>query len=109
MLSGGQKQRVALARCLLSEAPILILDDPISQVDAETGTAITQGLRRWAGRRTILIASHRLSALAFVDRIIVLEDGRITVSGPHAQLMVASPYYALTYRMQAIEEGRDAA
>jgi ATP-binding cassette subfamily B protein len=109
MLSGGQKQRVALARCLLSEAPILILDDPISQVDAETGTAITQGLRRWAGRRTLLIASHRLSALAFVDRIIVLEDGRITVSGPHAQLMAASPYYARTYRMQAIEEGRDAA
>jgi ATP-binding cassette subfamily B protein len=109
MLSGGQKQRVALARCLLADASILLLDDPISQVDFETGEAITRALRRWAGRRTILIASHRLSALAFADRIIVLESGRITAAGRHAHLMEASDYYARTYHLQEIEEGRDAA
>jgi ATP-binding cassette, subfamily B, multidrug efflux pump len=109
MLSGGQKQRVALARCLLAEAPLLLLDDPISQVDFETGEAITRALRRLAGRRTILIASHRLSALAFADRIVVLEGGRITAAGRHAQLMEVSDYYARTYRLQEIEEGRDAA
>jgi ATP-binding cassette subfamily B protein len=108
MLSGGQKQRVALARCLLAEAPILLLDDPISQVDFETGEAITRTLRSLAGRRTILIVSHRLSALAFADRIVVLERGRLTAAGRHAQLMDASDYYARTYRLQQIEEGRDA-
>jgi ATP-binding cassette subfamily B protein len=109
MLSGGQKQRVALARCLLADAPVLLLDDPISQVDFETGAAITQTLRRLAGRRTILIASHRLSALAFADRIIVLEHGRLTAAGRHAELMDVSDYYARTYRLQQIEEERDAA
>ncbi len=109
MLSGGQKQRVALARCLLTDAPILLLDDPISQVDFETGEAITRTLRRLAGRRTVLIVSHRLSALGFADRIVVLERGRLTAAGRHAQLMDASDYYARTYRLQEIEEGRDAA
>ena len=109
MLSGGQKQRVALARCLLADAPILLLDDPISQVDFETGEAITRTLRRLAGRRTILIASHRLAALAFAERIVVLDGGRIAAAGPHAGLMEASDYYARTYRLQEIEEGRDAA
>jgi len=109
MLSGGQKQRVALARCLLTDAPVLLLDDPISQVDFETGEVIIRALRRLAGRRTILIASHRLSALNFADRIVVLDRGRLTASGSHAELMDASGYYARTYRLQEIEEGRDAA
>jgi ATP-binding cassette subfamily B protein len=109
MLSGGQKQRVALARCLLSEAPVLLLDDPISQVDFETGEVITRALRSLAGRRTILIASHRLSALGFADRIVVLDRGRLIASGRHGQLMATSEYYARTYRLQEIEEGRDAA
>jgi ATP-binding cassette subfamily B protein len=109
MLSGGQKQRVALARCLLADAPILLLDDPISQVDFETGAAITHALQRLAGRRTILIASHRLSALAFADRVIVLEHGRLTAAGRHAELMQTSGYYARTHRLQQIEEEPDAA
>jgi ATP-binding cassette subfamily B protein len=109
MLSGGQKQRVALARCLLTDAPVLLLDDPISQVDFETGEVITRALRRLAGQRTILIVSHRLPALNFADRIVVLDRGRLTASGSHAELMDASGYYARTYRLQEIEEGRDAA
>jgi ATP-binding cassette, subfamily B, multidrug efflux pump len=109
MLSGGQKQRVALARCLLADAPVVILDDPISQVDFETGAVITRTLRRLAGRKTILIASHRLSALDFSDRIVVLDRGRIAAVGRHAELMQASDYYARTYRLQEIEEARHAA
>jgi ATP-binding cassette subfamily B protein len=109
MLSGGQKQRVALARCMLADAPVMVLDDPISQVDFETGAEITKTLRRLAGRKTILIASHRLSALAFSDRIVVLDRGRVTAAGRHAELMQTSDYYARTYRLQEIEEAPHAA
>jgi ATP-binding cassette subfamily B protein len=109
MLSGGQKQRVALARCLLADAPVVILDDPISQVDFETGAVITRTLRRLAGRKTILIASHRLSALGFSDRIVVLDRGRVAAAGRHAELMQTSDYYARTYRLQEIEEAPHAA
>jgi ATP-binding cassette subfamily B multidrug efflux pump len=109
MLSGGQKQRVALARCLLTDAPVVILDDPISQVDFETGAAITRTLRRLAGRKTVLIASHRLSAIGFSDRIVVLDRGRVAAVGRHAELMQTSDYYARTYRLQEIEEAPHAA
>jgi ATP-binding cassette subfamily B protein len=109
MLSGGQKQRVALARCLLADAPVLILDDPVSQVDFETAGRIIQGIRRLAGRKTILIASHRLSALSFSDRIVVLDRGRVAASGQHAELMRAGGYYSRAYRLQEIEEEQHAA
>jgi ATP-binding cassette subfamily B protein len=109
MLSGGQKQRVALARCLLADAPVMILDDPISQVDFETGAAISRTLRGLAGRKTILIASHRLSALEFADRIVALDRGRIVAAGRHADLMRDGGYYARTYRLQEIEESSHAA
>jgi ATP-binding cassette subfamily B protein len=109
MLSGGQKQRVALARCLLSPTPVLILDDPISQVDFETGARISQAIRRLAGARTILIVSHRLSAVRFADRILVLDGGRVVHTGSHADLIAANGYYAGTYRLQEVEEGGDAA
>ena len=109
MLSGGQKQRVALARCLLTPTPVLILDDPISQVDFETGARITQAIRRLAGARTILIVSHRLSAVRFADRILVLDAGRVVHTGSHADLLTANGYYAGTYRLQEVEEGGDAA
>ena len=103
-LSGGQKQRVALARCLLADAPVMVLDDPISQVDFETGAVITASLRQRAGSCTVIIVSHRLSAVQFADRIIVLEKGRITHAGRHAELLAASRYYAETSRLQEMEE-----
>lgn len=104
ILSGGQKQRIALARALLRDTPIVILDDPVSQVDAETGNGIINTIRSMTGIRTIIIVSHRLSAVQFADRIIVLSDGQITESGTHEELMENGRYYAKTFRLQEIEE-----
>jgi len=109
ILSGGQKQRIALARCLLKDAGILILDDPISQVDLETGTAIINTIRKMAGAKTIVIVSHRLSAINYADCIIALDQGRIVESGNHRQLMDSGNYYARTFRLQEIEEELDGA
>jgi len=109
ILSGGQKQRIALARSLLQDAGILILDDPISQVDLETGTAIINTIWKMAGQKTIIIVSHRLSAVSHADRIIALDLGRVTESGSHLQLMEADNYYAKTYHLQEIEKDLNAA
>jgi len=104
VLSGGQRQRVALARALLKPAPILILDDPISQVDTETANHIIRTIRDSAEARTMIIISHRLSVLTFADRIISMENGTIAESGTHAQLSVSGGYYARTLKIQAMEE-----
>ena len=104
ILSGGQKQRIALARAFVCTAPILILDDPISQVDPDTGDVIVRTLRAMAGERTVVVVSHRLSAVRFSDRIIVLDRGRIVESGNHRALMANDAYYARTFRLQAMEE-----
>ncbi len=104
ILSGGQKQRIALARALIQNTSIIMLDDPVSQVDLETGNAIINSIRSMAGQRTIIIVSHRLSAVRFADQIIVLENGRIVESGAHAELLANDKYYAKTFRLQEIEE-----
>ncbi len=104
ILSGGQKQRVALARSLLEDKSIIILDDPISQVDIKTGETIINTIRSMAGKKTIIIVSHRLSALRFADRIIALDRGHIVESGTHSELMTHDKYYAKTFRLQEIEE-----
>jgi len=109
ILSGGQKQRIALARSFLRDTPILILDDPISQVDLETGASIIKSIMAMAGLRTIIIVSHRLSAVRFADQIITLDKGSIVESGSHARLLENNRYYANTFRLQEIEEGLDAA
>ena len=104
ILSGGQKQRIALARALLKPSPMLILDDPISQVDMETGKIIINTIRSMAELKTIIIVSHRMSAVRFANRIVTLEGGRIIESGDHDSLMAAGGYYARTYRLQEVEE-----
>ncbi len=105
ILSGGQKQRIALARAFIQDTPILILDDPVSQVDLETGESIIKSIRSMTGLRTIIIVSHRLSAVRLADRIITLDKGSIVESGTHAGLMENHRYYAKTFRLQEIEEG----
>ena len=109
VLSGGQKQRIALARCLLPQAAVLILDDPISQVDLETGKVITNTLKSIIGHKTIIIVSHRISAVSFADQIIALDQGRIIEHGTHGDLLATNRYYARTFQLQEIEESINAA
>lgn len=104
ILSGGQKQRVALARALLNDAPIMILDDPVSQVDTRTAARIVDTLRSLAADKTLLIVSHRLSAVRHAHRIVVLENGRIVASGNHERMMAADGYYARAFRLQELED-----
>ena len=104
ILSGGQKQRIALARAFLQPKPILILDDPVSQVDNRTGNEIIHNIRQISSEKTTIIISHRLSALSFAETIISLENGRIVESGSHEQLLAKNGFYARIARMQEIEE-----
>ncbi|MEW5908742.1 MAG: ABC transporter ATP-binding protein, partial [Thermodesulfobacteriota bacterium] len=104
ILSGGQRQRVALARTLIKDASIFIFDDPISQVDMETGNRIIRHILSLKKERSIFIVSHRLSAVRHSDRIIVMDHGKIIAEGSHETLLKDSPYYATTYTLQAVEE-----
>ena len=93
-LSGGQRQRIAIARALLADPRILILDDATSSVDASTEQAIKAALREVMAGRTTFVIAHRLSTIALADEIVVLEGGRIVAQGPHEQLVEESPLYA---------------
>jgi len=104
-LSGGQRQRIAIARALLRDAPILVLDEALSAVDAENEAVIQQALDRLMRGRTTLIFAHRLSSVIDADRILVLEDGHIAETGSHAELMAGGGAY---HRLMA-EQARDAA
>jgi ATP-binding cassette subfamily B protein len=93
-LSGGQKQRIALARALVWEPKILILDDPLSAVDAKTESAILDAIDRQASRRTVVLVTHRIAAAARCDKIVVLDEGRVVETGTHEQLARSGGIYA---------------
>jgi ABC-type multidrug transport system fused ATPase/permease subunit len=93
-LSGGERQRIAIARALLKDAPVLLLDEPTSSVDAENEESIQQALRRLAQGRTTIVIAHRLSTVADADRIIVLDQGRVVETGRHGDLLAAGGVYA---------------
>ncbi|MBE9605977.1 ABC transporter ATP-binding protein [Acetobacteraceae bacterium H6797] len=102
-LSGGQRQRIAIARALLRDAPILILDEALSAVDAENEAIIQQALDRLMLGRTTLILAHRLSSVIGADRILVLDQGRVVESGSHAELMRLDGTYRRLMGAQAAE------
>jgi ATP-binding cassette subfamily B protein len=92
-LSGGQRQRIAIARTLLVNPPILVLDDATSAVDVQVEQEIHEALRTLMQGRTTLIVAHRLSTIALADRVVLLDGGRIVADGTHAELMASSPLY----------------
>ena len=112
LLSGGQKQRLSMARALVVNPEILMLDDSLSAVDAKTEHLILENLKRERSDKTTMITAHRLSAIVHADLIIVLQDGRIVEKGTHEELMALSGWYAKTYDRQqleaTLEEGGDA-
>jgi ATP-binding cassette, subfamily B, multidrug efflux pump len=103
-LSGGQRQRTSIARSLLVDAPILILDDALSSVDNQTATAILENLAEGTQRKTVLFVSHQLSAAALADRILVMDKGEIVQIGKHADLIEKPGLYQWLWSQNQLEE-----
>ena len=107
-VSGGQKQRISIARALMKNAPILILDDSVSAVDTDTEKVILQNLKESRKGKTTILIAHRISTVRDLDKLIFLEDGRVEAVGSHDELLAACPAYAKMVELQRLEEAANA-
>jgi ATP-binding cassette subfamily B protein len=103
-LSGGQKQRTALARAVMLDPRILILDDAFASVDVAKEAEILSGLRRAMGSRTVILITHRLRVARLADRVVVLDEGRVVEEGRHLDLLGRGGVYARLWRVQQLED-----
>ncbi|MGP8174096.1 MAG: ABC transporter ATP-binding protein [Terracidiphilus sp.] len=102
-LSGGERQRLAIARAILKDAPLLILDEATSSLDAESEALVQAALANLMQNRTVMVIAHRLGTIRRANRIAVLEDGRITAIGSHEELLISSPTYQRLYQLQFMD------
>jgi ATP-binding cassette subfamily B protein len=107
-LSGGQKQRISIARAILKEPALLILDDCLSAVDSRTEASVLKALNEYLHNKTAIIITHRIFSLLQFDRIVVLDEGRIAETGTHDTLLARNNLYASLYRKQLAEEANEA-
>lgn len=106
-VSGGQKQRISIARALMKNAPILILDDSVSAVDVKTEKAILENLRTTRKGKTTILIAHRVTTVEHMDKIIVVEDGKVAAVGKHAELIASCKQYAEMVRLQELDRKKE--
>ena len=99
-LSGGQRQRIAIARALLADCPVLVLDEATSALDSESEHLVQDALATLMQGRTAIVVAHRLSTVASLDRIVVLDNGKVAEDGPHEELIAAGGAYAQLWGRQ---------